>query len=69
MPITVICGHYGCGKTNLALNLALEAVGDGPATQGTTVTQGTAVTQGTTVTLVDLDIVNPYFRSSDYAAI
>ena len=23
--ITVICGHYGCGKTNLALNLALEA--------------------------------------------
>ena len=57
MPITVICGHYGCGKTNLALNLALEAAGDGPATQGTT------------VTLVDLYIVNPYFRSSDYAAI
>ncbi len=48
MPITVICGHYGCGKTNLALNLALEAAGSGP------------------VTLVDLDIVNPYFRSSDY---
>lgn len=27
--ITVICGHYGCGKTNLALNLALEAADAG----------------------------------------
>lgn len=48
MAVTVICGHYGCGKTNLALNLALEAAADSP------------------VTLVDLDVVNPYFRSSDY---
>ena len=47
--ITVICGHYGCGKTNLTLNLALEAAGEGQ-----------------TVTVVDLDIVNPYFRSSEY---
>lgn len=47
--ITIICGHYGCGKTNLALNLALEAAGRGEA-----------------VTVVDLDIVNPYFRSSEY---
>lgn len=47
--ITIICGHYGCGKTNLALNLALEAAGRGKA-----------------VTVVDLDIVNPYFRSSEY---
>lgn len=50
--ITVICGHYGVGKTNLALNLALEAAG-----------------QGETVTLADLDIVNPYFRSSEYGAL
>ena len=27
--ITVICGHYGCGKTNLTLNLALEAAAAG----------------------------------------
>lgn len=27
--ITIICGHYGCGKTNLALNLALEAADSG----------------------------------------
>lgn len=51
MPITIICGHYGCGKTNLALNLTLEAAGEGPAT------------------LVDMDVVNPYFRSSDYGGI
>lgn len=46
---TIIYGHYGCGKTNLSLNLALSLA-----------------KQGKPVTLVDLDIVNPYFRSSDY---
>ena len=46
--ITIICGHYGCGKTNLCLNLALRAAKNGP------------------VTVVDMDIVNPYFRSSEY---
>lgn len=47
--ITIICGHYGSGKTNFALNLALQ----------------TAKTQQS-VALVDLDIINPYFRSSEY---
>ena len=47
--ITIICGHYGCGKTNLTLNLALERAA-----------------LGQPVTVVDLDIVNPYFRSSEY---
>jgi len=50
--ITVICGHYGCGKTNLTLNLALERAGAGEK-----------------ITVVDLDIVNPYFRSSEYRAL
>ena len=27
--VTILCGHYGCGKTNLALNLALEAAAAG----------------------------------------
>ncbi len=48
--IIIICGHYGCGKTNLALNMAADFAA-----------------RGEEVTLVDLDIVNPYFRSSDYA--
>ena len=47
---TVITGHYGSGKTNLSINLALDL----------------AATHDE-VMLVDLDIVNPYFRSSDYA--
>ncbi len=47
--IIIICGHYGCGKTNLSLNLAIEAAKDGQQ-----------------VVLVDLDVVNPYFRSSEY---
>ena len=50
--ITVICGHYGCGKTNLTLNLALEAAAAGEK-----------------VTAADLDIVNPYFRSSEYGGL
>lgn len=48
--IIIICGHYGCGKTNLALNMAADFSA-----------------KGEQVTLIDLDIVNPYFRSSDYA--
>ena len=48
---TVVTGHYGCGKTNLSINLALDL----------------ARTHAE-VTLVDLDVVNPYFRSSDYTA-
>jgi energy-coupling factor transporter ATP-binding protein EcfA2 len=48
---TVITGHYGCGKTNLAINLALDLASEHGE-----------------VMLVDLDIVNPYFRSSDYTA-
>lgn len=48
-PFTLICGHYGCGKTNLSLNIAADIAA-----------------RGEKVALVDLDIVNPYFRSSDY---
>ena len=47
--INIICGHYGSGKTNLAVNLAVDLK-----------------KQGKDVTLVDLDIVNPYFRSADF---
>ena len=47
--IIVVAGHYGCGKTNLSINLAHHLA-----------------QQGEAVTLVDLDLVNPYFRSSDY---
>jgi hypothetical protein len=50
--LTVITGHYGSGKTNLSINLALDLA-----------------EKGGPVTLVDLDVVNPYFRSSDYAAL
>ena len=45
----VLVGNYGSGKTELALNRAMDFV-----------------TRGKT-TLVDLDIVNPYFRSGEKA--
>jgi len=48
-PLTIICGHYGTGKTNLSVNLAVDAAKEGKK-----------------VTLIDLDIVNPYFRTADH---
>lgn len=47
-PVSIICGHYGTGKTNLTVNLALDLAMAGYA-----------------VTVIDLDIVNPYFRVSE----
>lgn len=47
--ITVITGHYGSGKTNLSVNLAVKAA-----------------QEGRKVTVVDLDLVNPYFRTADF---
>ncbi len=46
--IVIVTGHFGAGKTNFAVNLAIEAKKNGRE-----------------VTLIDLDIVNPYFRSAD----
>jgi energy-coupling factor transporter ATP-binding protein EcfA2 len=45
----VVTGHYGCGKTNLVLNMALDFA-----------------EQGEKVTVVDMDLINPYFRTSDF---
>ncbi|MDR2493343.1 MAG: hypothetical protein LBD25_07825 [Coriobacteriales bacterium] len=47
--LTVVVGHYGSGKTNLALNIALLLA-----------------RRSNNASVIDLDIVNPYFRTSDY---
>ena len=47
--IIIITGHYGCGKTNVSVNIALRQA-----------------KQGGRVSVVDLDIVNPYFRTADF---
>jgi hypothetical protein len=48
-PLTILCGHYGVGKTNLALNITRELSQEGKQP-----------------TLIDLDVVNSYFRSGNY---
>ncbi len=47
--ITVVTGHYGTGKTNLSVNIAMNIKA-----------------QGKSVCVIDLDIVNPYFRTADF---
>lgn len=46
--ITIFCGHYGSGKTNIAVNFALHLRQTHQK-----------------VAILDLDIVNPYFRTKD----
>ena len=48
--ITLFAGHYGSGKTNIALNYARWLKHRAP---------------GAEVAIADLDIVNPYFRTKD----
>ncbi len=49
----VITGHYGSGKTNFSVNLALSLKQKQPDCK---------------ITVCDLDIVNPYFRTADFKA-
>jgi len=46
--IHIFTGHYGSGKTEVALNFAIQAAN-----------------KGEKVTIIDLDTVNPYFRTND----
>ena len=50
--LTLFAGHYGSGKTNIAVNYALHLAEEGKS-----------------VCIADLDIVNPYFRTKDSAAV
>ena len=50
--LTLFAGHYGSGKTNIAVNYALHLASEGKR-----------------VYIADLDIVNPYFRTKDSAAV
>ena len=50
--LTLFAGHYGSGKTNIAVNYALLLASEGKK-----------------VCIADLDIVNPYFRTKDSAAV
>ncbi len=46
--VTIVTGHYGSGKSEFAINLALRTV-----------------SAECPVALIDLDVVNPYFRSRE----
>lgn len=48
-PIIVLVGGFGSGKTEVSVNLAKYLISD----------------SGNLVTIVDLDLVNPYFRSRE----
>lgn len=46
--LNIFCGHYGSGKTEVAINYAIKLAGEGK-----------------NVTIIDMDNVNPYFRTAD----
>lgn len=48
--IKIVCGHYGSGKTNVCVNLAMLYKKRWPNTE---------------IALADVDTVNPYFRAAD----
>lgn len=50
--IKIICGHYGSGKTNVCVNLAMLYRKRWPNAK---------------IALADVDTVNPYFRAADAA--
>ena len=50
--IIVIAGHYGSGKTEIAVSLAMALAGD-------------TERKWSQLSLVDLDVANPYFRSRE----
>ena len=50
--LTLFAGHYGSGKTNIAVNYALALA-----------------KEYENVCIADMDIVNPYFRTKDSAAV
>ena len=50
----IICGHYGSGKSNIAVNMAFDL-------KEKSIKENAAVKVG----VLDIDIVNPYFRSVD----
>lgn len=47
--ILILCGPCGTGKTNVAMNIAINLK-----------------RKGKDVTFIDLDLINPYFKSSNY---
>jgi hypothetical protein len=55
----VVCGRFGSGKTEVAVNFALRCVGAADHTS--------AESDPGSVVLIDLDIVTPYFRSREVA--
>ena len=48
--ITIICGHYGSGKTTFSINYALYLRNQ----------------TSKDIYIADLDVVNPYFRSREH---
>ena len=50
--IHIFAGHFGSGKTEVALNFARKERA-----------------KGKSVAIIDIDIVNPYFRTNDAAQI
>ncbi len=55
MDVHIITGHLGSGKTEVAINFAIQLAGG----------RGYQTTSSATVALIDIDVVNPYFSARE----
>lgn len=67
--VIIFTGNYGSGKTEVSVNFTLQlAAAEGAATQGAGVAAEGARAETAPVSIVDMDIVNPYFRCREAIA-
>jgi hypothetical protein len=62
-PIILFTGRFGSGKTEIALNFARSLIQGGATMPGMSIGEDDSLA----VTLIDLDVVTPYFRSREMA--
>jgi energy-coupling factor transporter ATP-binding protein EcfA2 len=66
---TIVTGHYGSGKTEFAVSLAMLLASQNEETRSSDIksqkNRPSVINPPNDVAIVDLDIVNPYFRSQE----
>jgi energy-coupling factor transporter ATP-binding protein EcfA2 len=60
----IVTGHYGSGKTEFSVSLAMLLAAKAN-TENASIAEASTIKTAEKIAIVDLDIVNPYFRSRE----